>query len=139
MNSNFFEIYCILIFLSRCLHQFLIHTEKSLIKKCVRIFCYAIFSQKTVNNSYFVFSSLRALFYNKEKNEDIFELIRPFESFKNKLKQTLCDISIVLFLMCIQIWSSSSVFRMSYYVICYIILNRFDEYLYLFHIQIQIR
>ena len=63
-RTNFFFI---------TLHQFLIHNEKkSYKKKCVIVFCYTNFSQKTVNNSSFVFTAcqITGFVLQQGKNED---------------------------------------------------------------------
>ena len=67
---------------------------------------------------FFPACQITSLVLQQGKNEDILVQIGPFESSKNKLKQTLCDSYIVLVSMCMYIWSTySSVFTISYYVI----------------------
>ena len=112
VNINFFKTYCILTFFSsHCLHQFPIHNEKKF-HRSVFIFCYLFYFQKTVNNGSFA-CQIAVFVVQQRQNEDSIAQIRPFEFSKNKSKQTVCD-SCILVSMCMYIWSSSSVFTMSY-------------------------
>ena len=114
LTSNFFKS-CILFyfFFDHVVHQFFIHNEKSFIEKRVFILCYTFFSQKTVNNSSFVFSSLSNNGFRK--NEDTVVQIRPLESSKYKSKQTFCDSAVLVSKWVYLYWSSSSVFTMSHF------------------------
>ena len=65
-----------------------------------------MFSQKTTNNSSFVFfpvCQITGFVLQLGKHEEIFVQIRPSESSRNKSKQTLCDSCEVLVSMCMYI------------------------------------
>ena len=111
LNSSFFKTSCILIFFPLVVYtSFLFITKKNLIKKCVFIFCYIIFSQKTISNSSFVFTSLpnNGLCFTARKNWSHFSANSTFESSKSKSKETLFDSCIVLVSLCMHTWSSSN-------------------------------
>ena len=74
------------------------------------IFCYIIFSQKTISNSSFVFTSLpnNGLCFTARKKWSHFSANSTFESSKSKSKETLFDSCIVLVSLCMHTWSSSN-------------------------------
>ena len=88
LTSNFLRQ--TIFFSSRYLHQFLIHNEKkSHKKKCVIVFCYTIFSQKTVNSSSFVFTAcqITGFVLQQGKNEDtLVQNLKSLKSCKNKIE-----------------------------------------------------
>ena len=87
LTSNFLRQ---TIFFFIALHQFLIHNEKkSHKKKCVIVFCYTIFSQKTVNSSSFVFTAcqITGFVLQQGKNEDtLVQNSKSLKSCKNKIE-----------------------------------------------------
>ena len=83
LNSKFSQSYGIFFFHRIVYINFLFITKKSLMKKCVFIFCYIIFSLKTVA------CQITGFVLQQWRNEDTLVQIWPFKSSKNKSKQTL--------------------------------------------------
>ena len=105
-------------------------TKKSLIEKCVLIFCYTFFSQKTANNGSFVFSNLSSnglCLTTKKKWRHCGANSTCIKVFLTDIFETTYDWKYPL---------------QNHFTYCCIILNRssvVDEYVYLFSTQIHVR